>query len=452
MLFADSTFLTEFGVASGQAISFGGSPAILKKALYDGVRALFTEQQPQSLAALTGEQLALSLAADTVAISFAPEGGDPITAHSLNLMLLSPESKTRLPALDGIAAELGPTGPNPDEWRPQLEQAPLNDVEMDEFWRQIDASLIPHMARVSRDLVTGVVDKMHLVPRSLDYWSALCGPPLPALDQELWLKQVLDPHRRRLIERDLVKGLNLCLPMYVRDDLTLRPCTAHVSHDALWAALQQLQPIDDPFSLLGVLDLAVARVDEDERFAELAARTVERLCGEQLRRADGLDVYAFLPALVDLVQAELRILPHIASQPAYWRRLCSWTQAGPLVRAFSSQPNSVKISEHSGRTRPVRPSFSICGSPHFLILRRQAGLASTLRSWAACWPCSSGTARNAKACPPQRPSPRRWRRRPKRHRCSFICRGRSNSIACLLSNGSSCPMNFARTSTSARAN
>ena len=335
-LFADSTFLTEFGVASGQAISFGGGPAILKKALYDGVRALFTDQQPQALAALTGEGLALSLAADAVAISFAPEGGDPITAHSLNLKLLSPESKIRLPALDGITAQLGPTGPNPDEWRPQLEQAPLSDAEMDEFWRQIDASLIPHMARVSRDLVTGVVDKTHLVPRSLDYWSALCGPPLPALDQELWLKEVFDPHRRRLIERDLVKGLDLCLPMYVRDDLTLRPCTVRVSHDALWAALQQLQPIDDPFSLLGVLDLAVARVDEDDRFAELAARTVERLCGEQLRRADGLDVYAFLPALVDLVQAELRILPHIASQPAYWRRLCSWTQAGLLVRAFQA--------------------------------------------------------------------------------------------------------------------
>src|ERR1700730_4719433 len=92
-LFADSTFLTEFGVASGQAISFGGGPAILKKALYDGVRALFTDQQPQALAALTGEGLALSLAADAVAISFAPEGGDPITAHSLNLKLLSPESK-----------------------------------------------------------------------------------------------------------------------------------------------------------------------------------------------------------------------------------------------------------------------------------------------------------------------------------------------------------------------
>jgi hypothetical protein len=333
-LFADPDFLAEFGVEAGEAISFGGGPAISKKALYESARMLFAQQQSQALTAIAGERLTLSLGADGIAVTLAPKEGDPITVDSLNLMLLSPDPKARLATLDATAAELGPTGPDPDEWRPRLEQAPLDDARMDEFWRQIDASIIPHMARVSRDIMNGILDKAHFVPRSLDYWIALCGAPSRLMDQETWLKEVLAPHRRRLIERDLARGLDLCLPMYLRDDLTLRPCAADVSDDALWLTLQQLQPIDDPFSLLGVLDLAVARADD--RFAGLAARTVERLCADQLQRADGLDVYAFLPALVDLVQAELRILPHLASQPAYWRRLCSWTQAGLLVRAFQS--------------------------------------------------------------------------------------------------------------------
>lgn len=333
-LFADSTFLGKFGIDSGYAISFGGGPPILKQELYARIRKLFSEQQSQTLTAVTGDHLSLSVASEAVAITRVPASGDPVTAHVLNAMLLSPDRQTRFAALDAIVAEIGPTGPDPDKWHPQLEEAPLTDAAMDEFWRQTDASLTPQMTRVARDFMTGTLDRTHLVPRSLDYWSALCGAPLPTMDQETWLKEVFEPHRRRLIGRDLVRGLDLCLAMYLRDDLTLRPCTAHLLHDELWAALQRLQPLDDPFSLLGALDLAAARADEDERFAALAGSTVERLCGKQLQRSDGLDIYAFLPALVDFVLAELRVLPHIAAQPAYWRRLCAWTQAGLLVRAF----------------------------------------------------------------------------------------------------------------------
>jgi hypothetical protein len=333
-LFADDSFLSEFGIDSGHAISFGGGPPILKKELYAVVRALFSEQRPQVLKAVTGDRLTLSVVAGTIAIAREPANGDPAPAHVLNPMLHSSDLQIRIAALDRIAAEIGPTGPDPDKWRPRLEEAPLTDDEMDEFWCETDASVVPHMSRVARDFMTGTLDRTHLAPRSLDYWSALCGAPSPTMDQETWLKEVFGPHRRRLIERDLVRGLDLCLAMYLRDDLTLRPCTAYLSHDELWAALQQLQPLHDPFSLLGEQSLGRGRADGDERFGGLASSTVERLCADQLQRGDGLDTYAFLPALVDFVLAELRVLPHVAAQPAYWRRLCAWTQAGLLVRAF----------------------------------------------------------------------------------------------------------------------
>ena len=61
-----------------------------------------------------------------------------------------------------------------------------------------------------------------------------------------------------------------------------------------------------------------------------------RLCSAQLSRADGLDVYGFFPAMLDLVHAELQVLPSIAACPAYWRGICAWTQAALLVRAFQT--------------------------------------------------------------------------------------------------------------------
>jgi hypothetical protein len=335
-LFDDASFRTEFGLDSRDAISFGGGPAILKTVLYDGVRKMFAEQRPQSLVALTGTAITVTLNGDAIALSFPADGGVITTVYSLNLMFLSPSGDVRQAALQRMTNELGPTGPDPSYWQQELQRGALDDERMDHLFRQIDAALMPHIARVARDIMTGVLDKRHLVPRSLAYWEALCGPAPDGMEQEKWLKEIFEPHRQCLIDRDLVRGLDLCLPMGIRDDLTPRSLTTHVSHDDLWAALEQLKPVDDPFSLVGIVDLAVSRSGDDDRFATLAAQTVERLCGERLCRADGLDVYAFLPALLDLVQAELRVMPSTAACQAYWRRISAWTQATLLVRAFQT--------------------------------------------------------------------------------------------------------------------
>ena len=207
---------------------------------------------------------------------------------------------------------------------------------MDRFWDQIHASMVVNMARVGRDLVAGKLDRTHLVPRSLDYWRALCGSPVDRMDQETWLKEVFESHRKQLIKRDLVRGLDLCLSMGLRDDLTPRSLAENVSNEALWVALQQIQPIDDPVSLLGIADIATSRARADSRFAAAAEQTVRRLCEPQLARSDGLDVYALLLTFVSFVSGELRIVPGIADQPAYWRQICSWTQAALLVRSFGA--------------------------------------------------------------------------------------------------------------------
>jgi hypothetical protein len=335
-LFDDPSFRTEFGFSSGYATSYAGGPAILRPTLYDGVRKMFAEESPQSLTAVTGDTITVSLGNDDLEISFPTDNEGTTTVHSLNLMLLSPSADVRQSALVRIINELGPTGPDPIYWRKEVQQGPLDDDRMDQFSGLIDASVVPNLARIGRDIMTGLLDKTHLVPRSLAYWETLCGPVPERLDQESWIKEIFEPHRRRLIERELPTGLQLCLAMGIRDDLTPRLIITHLSDDELWGALEQIMPVDDPMSLLGVADIAADRSESDGRFAALAAQSLGRLCGTQLCRGDGLDVYAFFPALVDLVHAELQVTPSIAACPAYWRRICAWTQAALLVRALQT--------------------------------------------------------------------------------------------------------------------
>jgi hypothetical protein len=332
-LFKDASFRMEFGLPAREAISFGG-PAIAKGELYDAVRKAFAEQGPQSFLASGGETINVIVDGGDIVLSFPISGGGIRTVRPRNLMFLAPSAEVRQAALQQSVHELGPTGPDRSYWLKELQKGPLDDGEMDRFWDEIAASIVPNMHRIDADTRAGILDKTHLVPRSPAYWEALCGPAPGAMDQETWLREVFAPHRRRLIERDPVQGLDLCLAMGLRDDVTPRSLVAHLSHDELWSALERLRPIDDPFSLLSVADLAASLGGEEENFAALAAETVERLCGEKLLRADGVDVYSFLPALVDLILAELRLLPSIAVCPAYWRRICAWTQAALLVRAF----------------------------------------------------------------------------------------------------------------------
>ena len=266
--------------------------------------------------------------------------------------------------------ELGPTGPDPDEWRPELQEGPLNNASMDRFWQQIHMSIVPNMARIGRDVLTGTLDRTHLVPRSLDYWRALCGSPVDHMDQETWLKEIFEPHRKRLIERDLVRGLDLCLAMGLRDDLTPRSLIESVSNDAFWVALQQFPPVDDPVSLLGIADIASSRAQTNSRFVAVAEQAVRRLCEPQLRRSDGLDTYALLLTLVSFISGELRAVPGIASQPAYWRQICSWTQAALLVRSFGAVHFDVdELSQDLDKVRAAE------GATAELIDLRQAPLS-----------------------------------------------------------------------------
>jgi hypothetical protein len=289
-LLEDPRFRAEFSIPITGAISYGGGPAILKTTLFERIRSLLGDSRPQSLPALNRQEVRAELKDGYVLISFTTEDGSTVEIGSVVLLLLSPDRETRKAAFERVLADLGPTGPiDPLCWRQQLEIGPLDNEKMDQLLDQLDDSIVPHLARIQRDIATGLLDKRHLVPTSVPYWERLCGPRPDRMDQEQWLKEIFESHRRGLIDRDLARGLDLCLAMNLRDDLTPRALTEHISNDDLHTALQQIEPIDDPFSLLGVVDIAVGRAPADQRFAELATQTVERLCGDALpRQGDGV--------------------------------------------------------------------------------------------------------------------------------------------------------------------
>jgi hypothetical protein len=134
-----------------------------------------------------------------------------------------------------------------------------------------------------------------------------------------------------LLQRDLARGLDICLLGALRDDLTPGAWTEHLSDDELWNALAACDPRRDPFSLLGALDIALGR-QHDERYRAFAEEAVAKLLQEEFPRSDGLDTYELLPLLAGLALDRINTLEGGPPRAPYWKRMCAWMQAGLLVR------------------------------------------------------------------------------------------------------------------------
>ena len=383
-LLADPAFRAGAGLRPDHIVAYGDGPTFRKARLYDAVRGLFADGQRRKIDTVddSGRQIEVALPTTAVApaeseaaapatrasrvvVSFDGEGGVRVEIGLIYLAFLSPDADARLAALDEITAAMGPTAPDPDRWRARLEAGPLDDDAIEAFADELEDSVPMRLRRIERDFIEGSVNTSVLVPGSLGYWERLCGPVSECDDQESWLRGPFVEHRRALLRRDTMNGLDLCLAMAVRDDLSPRVLIGEMSDDTLWAALHARCPYDDPFTLIAIADIAASRGavtadgEQRERFNARTEETVRRLCARELARADGIDVYGFLPALLDLILDELRVIESMASRPAWWRRLCAWTHAALVVRALRAvRFDSAVFSEALGQLREPRAGFA----------------------------------------------------------------------------------------------
>jgi hypothetical protein len=146
----------------------------------------------------------------------------------------------------------------------------------------------------------------------------------------------------------------MCLAMALRDDISCVGLWSGTG-DELWDALGRFDYRSDPFSILGALDLALDRV-ADPRFAELADRLIHPLCQMTLDRGDGVDIYAFYPALIDMVDSSVAFVPCMRDQPVFWRRLCSWTHAAAISRAL--QPMTFDVASFANWCAEQTPEYA----------------------------------------------------------------------------------------------
>lgn len=283
----------------------------------------------------SGKPIIVRLDQNTIIARRESEDGSEDTIAPPDLQFLSPDKDTRLRALAAILAEYGATGPKGVRWRPVLEQRPANATEIESLYSEINASAPQWRDRIRAKIEALEMRARDLIPDARDYYLRLCGPLPVEQGTDEWIHGPLAEHRRALVEADLVTGLAATLPGSIRYDLGPMALVSDIEDERLWSAIQALPPLDDPFSMLGLLEIALHRRERHGNFGVLANDLVSRLLAEPFRRLDGTELSALYPALVGLSVRGLRRTEGLASAPTSWLRFCAFTHAGHLLSIFS---------------------------------------------------------------------------------------------------------------------
>ena len=300
--------------------------------LLDAVRKVYETRRQQVVRNMEGNDVQICYDEGRATITHIGDNVCETKLTRFEFALLCPDRQTRLEEFRAIVHTFGVTGPAPARWEPILECRPLSNTEIVEIHDAIRRSVPNWELTTQAKISTRTVTQADLVPPLAEYFTALCGPLPGGVGVDEYIRVPLTNHRQELIARNMSEGLSLLLPGYLRLDAAVAPLLSRFTDDEIWKAVEPLKGVSDPFTLLGLLEIALTRRTAKSEFEDLASDLVEKLCSETLNRQDGADIHDFFPTLVKLSLHHLRHLDGMMMQPPYWHRLCAFTHAGLLTR------------------------------------------------------------------------------------------------------------------------
>lgn len=252
--------------------------------------------------------------------------------------LLDPERGNRLAALAIAEGKCWPGLSSASSWRSVLIERPLGEMELARLISNVRETPSQFLAVLEGKWKSGAqMGAEEFFPTSLAYYSALAGPSPDAKAMDQWIADTLMPDLRRGIEQSVADGLRRALALNVDFRLSPAKLIGDVSDQELLPILgEQVQTVS-PFALLGVLEVALARVGGDRKFVVLASDALDRLFGEK-SKTNGIEAsWRMLPALVKTGLGRFVARWELWGPPAYWRRLAAHAHANVLVELLDAQ-------------------------------------------------------------------------------------------------------------------
>lgn len=334
-LFADEKYTRKHSISIGTVTTIRDKQIESSK-LFAAVREMTDSSAQVSITDINGYSLNICKDGENLYIDVQP----PIQLNALKI--LSPSSATRISALEGIIKDMGPTANDHTELLLQSHNYEISDSQAKLLFSEM-ATCVAHLQLSSRESIKNNKAFLeNLFPSISNYYERFCGPLPHDVDPESYLTTILPAYRMNLLAKDLAAGLDICLYGALRDDLLPGEWTLEFSDEDMWQALDECNPWRDPFALLGALDIALYR-QNDERFFNFSEQAIALLVKDEFMAPNGTNIYEILPLFAELAYNHLNTTIDCTLQPPFWRRLCAWMQAGFVSSIF--QEFEIKIDE-----------------------------------------------------------------------------------------------------------
>ena len=327
-----------FGHEMQEVVYFGDGPQFVIQDLFTSVKdGLLEARNVINLEDVDKREKSITVdkGSNQIVMEWTNEDSQSVKTTIPLLTILSPKRDIRVNTLRKLIKEFGPTAP---DFSSLLLEAGKRELNYDEFLSVFN-EFAGGVTTIQRRLV-GKINRRDpfnikdIVPHSLSYFEKFAGPFPGNKDAETYIQEVLLPYRKNLLQRDLQGGLELALFGALRDDLMPGEWLSEIDNDTLWKAIASYHVESSPFLLLGALDIALYRQDDD-RFKEFAETAMIKLTDNRSGQTNGPDTHDLFALFADLTLNRINFLTNGACQPGYWKLMCSWMQAGLITRAMA---------------------------------------------------------------------------------------------------------------------
>ena len=333
-----------WGLERATTFDLSADVSIVDDALFTAAKEVLSAHEGRSLQSMSGDEVAVSFdPEDHTIVLECGEADSHIKTKLSDLSLLSPSPEVRVGMFRTMLDRFGPAASDFSNLLSALELRLPSHEELSKVFHETVHGVAAVQGAMLRKTHFGQpIGPSDVLPADVDYFAKLVGPLSEFTDQESYIRNVLIPYRRALLDRDLNRGLDICCVGALRDDLCPGQWMLHLDDEAVWEALSKCDTHGTPFSLLAALDVALYR-QRDERFREFAEKAVITLCDDEFGQQHAVDVYRLVWTFAQLALNRINLIENVSKQPGFWKRMCAWMQAQVVARALIRAPVSIAM-------------------------------------------------------------------------------------------------------------
>ena len=338
-----SDFSERFGLQARNTFNLGTDISLTDIDLFVAAKEVLSGSKNKIILKSDGGKVSISLDVEDghIVLEWRDKNSSSQRAKLPDFALLSADPKIRVKKFHDLVKRLGPTAPNFQQLIQKTKVQELNYDELSNIFEEVFNGVTATQYELSNKIQNSFIVS-DIVPNSLSYFERFVGLPPDKETPEAYIHGSLAKYRRALLNKDLEAGLDICCLGALHDDLSPGQWVQSIESDTLWDALSSCKIQDDPFSLLGALDIALYRQD-DIRFEKFCVDAVNKLTDVKFGQDEDTDVWELITIFVTLIHNQINILENGPNYPSYWKRMCAWMQAGLIVRILGKQSSKDDI-------------------------------------------------------------------------------------------------------------